>query len=149
MGYLREHGPKCLRLERWTGRYAYCMSIQHVVDEEGRYDGMTLREALPSVVAEVVEACDPVEIILFGSVARGDEGPDSDIDLLVVFDRLDRADRRGRMREIRGAIKTFVPVDILVADRTDFDRRDEVGSPMYWPVREGRSVYQRAGTRVA
>jgi uncharacterized protein len=125
------------------------MSKQHVVDEEGRYDGLTLREALPFVVAEVAKACDPVEIIVFGSVARGDEGPDSDIDLLVVFEHVDRADRRTRMREVRGAIKTFVPVDVVVADRSDMARRDEIGSPMYWPVREGRSVYQRAGTRVA
>ena len=86
---------------------------------------------------------------MFGSVGRGDEGPDSDIDLLVVFDKVDHADRRRRMREVRGAIKTFVPVDVVVADTTDLTRSDEVGSPMYWPAREGRSVYRRPGTGVA
>ena len=125
------------------------MVTQHVVDEQGRYDGRTLREALPLVVAEVVAACDPAEVIVFGSVARGEEGPDSDIDLLVVFDQVDRADRRRRMREVRGAIKTFVPVDVIVADKADLAKRDEVGSSMYWPMREGRSMYQRSGTRVA
>jgi uncharacterized protein len=125
------------------------MSQQHVVDEEGRYDGLTLREALPLVVAEVVAACDPVEVIVFGSVARGDDGPDSDIDLLVVFDHVDRSDRRRRMTDIRGAIKTFVPVDVVVADKSDMARREEIGSPMYWPAREGQSVYRRPGTRVA
>lgn len=88
------------------------------------------REALPLVVAEVVAACDPVEIILFGSVARGEEGPDSDIDLLVVFEQVARLDRRRRMRDVRGAIKTFVPVDVVVADRSDLARRDEICSPM-------------------
>lgn len=125
------------------------MTTKHVVDEKGRYDGRTLREALPLVVAEVVEAFDPVEIIVFGSVARGEEGPDSDIDLLVVFDHVDRADRRRRMREVRGAINTFVPVDVIIADKADLARRDEIGSPMYWPMREGRSMYRRPGSRVA
>ena len=66
------------------------MSVMHTVDSEGRYDGLTLREALPSVVDEVVAACDPVEVILFGSVARGEDGPDSDLDLLVVLDSVKR-----------------------------------------------------------
>ena len=61
----------------------------HTVDAEGRYDGLTLREALPFVVREIVDAFDPVELVVFGSVARGEEGPDSDLDLLVVFDRAD------------------------------------------------------------
>jgi predicted nucleotidyltransferase len=43
---------------------------------------LKLREALPFAVAEIVEAFDPVEVMLFGSVARGEEGPDSDLDLL-------------------------------------------------------------------
>ena len=34
----------------------------------------------------IVRRFDPVEVILFGSRARGDDGPDSDWDLLVVLD---------------------------------------------------------------
>lgn len=125
------------------------MSVAHVVDSEGRYDGLSLREALPLVVAEIAEAFDPVEVILFGSVARGDEGPDSDLDLLVVFERADRTMRRDLVVEIRRAIRTFVPIDIVVADvmelRTD---RDSVGSAVYWPLREGEVVYRRPEQRV-
>ena len=125
------------------------METLHVVDETGRYDGLTLREALPLVVAEIVEAFDPVEVILFGSVARGEEGPDSDLDLLVVFERVASADRRTLMRSIRGAIRTFVPVDIVVADLAEIDAdRDAVGSAVYWPLREGVLVHQRSATRV-
>ena len=40
------------------------MPMIHTVDQEGRYDGLTLREALPSVISEIVRACDPVEVIL-------------------------------------------------------------------------------------
>jgi len=53
------------------------------------------------VVDEVVRATDPDEVILFGSVARGEDGPDSDIDLLVVFEHIDPAEKRPMMARIR------------------------------------------------
>lgn len=50
--------------------------------ENGRYNGRTLPEWLPDIVDRVVAEFDPVKIILFGSLARGDEDRGSDIDLL-------------------------------------------------------------------
>lgn len=40
--------------------------------------GRTLRQWLPLAVDDVVREVAPQRIVLFGSVARGDEGPDSD-----------------------------------------------------------------------
>jgi uncharacterized protein len=109
-----------------------------------RCDGRTLTQAVPLVVDEIVAALNPVEIILFGSVARGDDGPDSDIDLLVVFDALERSDKRTLMRTTRAAVRTFVPLDIIVADLAEIaTNRNNVGSAVYWPLREGVSVYRR------
>lgn len=125
------------------------VSVVHTVDVDGRYDGLTLRDALPLVVQEIADAFDPVEVIVFGSVARGDDGPDSDLDLLVVLDRADLAERRGLMRRIRGAILTFVPIDIVITDVAEIAAdRDAVGSAVYWPLRDGRSVYRREAGRV-
>ena len=39
---------------------------------------------LQRMVAAIVEAADPEQVILFGSRARGDARPDSDVDLVVV-----------------------------------------------------------------
>jgi predicted nucleotidyltransferase len=125
------------------------VSAAHTVDQEGRYDGLTLREALPSVVSEIVNAVDPVEVIVFGSVARGEETADSDLDLLVVLDSVDPSERRAVMRQVRGAIHTFVPVDIVIADVAEVESdRDEVGSAVYWPLREGETVHRRMARRV-
>jgi uncharacterized protein len=96
------------------------------------------------VVDEVVRAVEPAEVILFGSVARGEDGPDSDIDLLVVFDHIEPAEKRPMMASIRSAIETFAPVDVIVTDPAEMaERHDAVGSILYWPTREGRSVYRR------
>jgi predicted nucleotidyltransferase len=125
------------------------VSAAHTVDQEGRYGGRTLREALPSVVNEIVAAVDPVEVIVFGSVARGEETTDSDLDLLVVVDSVEPIERRSVMRQVRGAIRTFVPVDILIADVAEVEAdRDEVGSAVYWPLREGETVHRRTPRRV-
>ncbi len=122
------------------------MSQAHTVDELGRYDGRTLSEAVPLVVKEIAASLDPLEIILFGSVARGEDGPDSDIDLLVVFDAIDPSDKRRLMRSTRAAVTTFVPLDILVADIDEISSgRDNVGAAVYWPLRDGVSVYRRQG----
>jgi len=124
------------------------VTVVHRVDADGRYDGLTLRDALPLVVAEIVAAMDPVEVIVFGSVARGEDGPDSDLDLLVVLDHADRTERRKLTRDARASIRTFVPVDVVIADVAEMAAdRDDIGSAVYWPVREGVSMYRRKARR--
>lgn len=41
-------------------------------------------DLLQEIIRRVVEVADPDRIILFGSAARGDMGPHSDVDLLVI-----------------------------------------------------------------
>lgn len=43
-------------------------------------------EAIDEIVRQIVEKFRPQKIILFGSYARGDPRPDSDVDLLVVME---------------------------------------------------------------
>ena len=71
-------------------------------------------ERLPEVFDDVVRFASPVRMIVFGSLARGDEGPESDADLLVLLHHLDRSKRPEVMAAVRRAIAAPVPVDILV-----------------------------------
>ncbi|MGH2733702.1 MAG: nucleotidyltransferase domain-containing protein [Actinomycetota bacterium] len=115
-----------------------------VVEGKVRYGGQTLAEWVPHVVADLVAAADPLQIILFGSVARGDDGPESDIDILVVLPTVDRATRHELMGDLRAAITAVVPIDVLVTDPREIERRrDVIGSMLYWPLREGRIVHER------
>lgn len=45
---------------------------------------MTRDDAIAEITRKLVDFYRPVRIYLFGSVARGDDGPDSDLDFLVV-----------------------------------------------------------------
>ncbi len=115
------------------------------MDERVLWVGRTLRQWLPVAVEDVVRAAASRRIVLFGSVARGGEGPDSDLDLLVVFDRIDPADRTRLISSIRRAISARAPIDVIVTDLTEYERRkDVIGSMAYWPAREGEVVYERS-----
>jgi len=116
-----------------------------VRDGKARYDGRTLAECVPDVVDLVVAACNPEEVLLFGSVARGDDGPDSDLDLMVVCSSIDYPKRHELETTLYGALGGALPVQVFVTDRRECERRrDVVGSMHYWPLREGRVVYDRA-----
>lgn len=118
---------------------------RHSVDDEGRYDGRTLDEWLDVVTKQIVAFARPVEVVLFGSLARGETGPDSDIDLLVVVPRVPPGQRHVLMGDIRAAITAPVPVDVFVTDPVEYAaRRDSRDSMLYWPAREGRVIYERA-----
>ena len=85
-----------------------------------------------------------MRVILFGSVARGEEGPDSGLDFLVVLDSVERAQKARLMASIRRAITAPHAIDVFVTDPSECERRrDVVGSMHYWPLREGEIVYER------
>ena len=116
-----------------------------VCDGKATYDGRTLAEWVPEIVKQIARVSDPERVILFGSVARGDDGPDSDIDIMVVLPSIDYSERRELEARIRHVTPALVPTQIFVTDtRECARRRDVIGSMHYWPLREGRVVYERA-----
>ena len=72
------------------------------------------RATIEAVAQLIAERFDPVQVILFGSHARGNAGSHSDIDLLVVLDSLE--DWPKDLNPIRAAIaeQFILPVDVLV-----------------------------------
>lgn len=97
---------------------------------------------LAEIVRRLVKACQPERIYLFGSMARGDAGPDSDYDILVLVEHatepLYHLSQRG-FRALRGI---DAAVDVVVWDRATFDARLHL--PASFPatvVREGRLLH--------
>ena len=101
---------------------------------------------LQQAVKRIVAAAQPSRVILFGSHGRGDAAAGSDLDLLVIKPQvLDKYAEMIRLHEAVGSIG--VGVDLLVYSEAEIEeRRDWCTSPVYWALREGRTVYvaQRA-----
>ncbi|MGB4333726.1 MAG: nucleotidyltransferase domain-containing protein [Chromatiaceae bacterium] len=100
------------------------------------------------IIDATVGAVAPERIVLFGSRARGDSGPDSDLDLLVVArdSFTPEHTRQGDLRRIRQAIRPFrLPVDVLLYSRDEFDTwRQSSNHVIGRSLREGLTVYERS-----
>ena len=98
--------------------------------------------SLAEVVRRLVDAYQPERVYLFGSVARGDAGADSDYDLLLVVpDDAPPEKRRSRLayEALRG---TGTAADVLVCTRSYFeDRRSLKASLPGTVLREGRLLH--------
>lgn len=98
-------------------------------------------EALEEIIRRVVEVAQPERIILFGSAARGEMGPNSDVDLLVV--------KRGKFdqRRLTGDIYVSLhgvgqAVDVVVVTPEQVERHRNTHWLVIAPaLRDGREVY--------
>ncbi|MBI4491823.1 MAG: nucleotidyltransferase domain-containing protein [Chloroflexi bacterium] len=97
---------------------------------------------LAEVVRRLVEAYQPECIYLFGSVARGEAGPESDYDLLVVVPD-DAPPERKRSRLAYEVLRgTGVAADVLVCTHSYFEARRHLKASLPGTIlREGRLLH--------
>jgi predicted nucleotidyltransferase len=106
-------------------------------------------EVLPEIVRRLVAEFDPEQIILFGSRAWGEPGPDSDYDLFVIV-------AEGEDRPLHRAVRAHaclsglgVSKDVIVSSQQQFDRFSRVPASLEAQVlKKGIVLYGRreAGT---
>lgn len=104
-------------------------------------EGQILSETiLQEIVRRVVEVAAPEKIILFGSAARGEMGPDSDVDLLVVKSTAYR--RKLAQTIYKNLLGLTQPVDVVVVTPADLERYASSPALVFESaLREGRIVY--------
>ncbi len=98
-------------------------------------------EIIDDAVHRIVGEAHPLRVVLFGSVARGVTGPDSDLDLLVVMsDGMDRLETVYRLhRSLRGL---GCAADIVVVSESEIVAlKDNVSLVIHTALAEGREVY--------
>ena len=100
-------------------------------------------QLLPEITRRILSVSQPEKIILFGSFARGDYGPDSDLDLLVIMKSVEstRAESNRLRQVLRGLL---TPIDVLVATSEQIERhRKDIGLIYRAALDEGKVVYER------
>jgi len=94
------------------------------------------------VVSRLIEAAHPRKIILFGSYARGDETPDSDVDIMVIEDTVNHQGMEMvRLRKAAGRIAPGIGIDIMVYP-TEKTLDPVPGTVLYWALSEGKVMYE-------
>lgn len=98
------------------------------------------QETLQEIIRRVVAVAQPERIILFGSAAKGEMGPNSDVDLLVVKSGVHR--RKLAMQIYMNMIGVGQAVDVIVVTPDQVERYRNTHCLVIAPaLREGREVY--------
>ena len=98
--------------------------------------------ALAEVVRRLVKAYGPERVYLFGSVARGDAGPDSDYDVLVIVPDNAPVERRRSRLAYEVLWGTGVAADVLVWTTSQFESRVHLAASLPATViREGKLLH--------
>jgi len=102
--------------------------------------------AVDPVLAEVVRRLQvlyhPERIYLFGSTARGEAGPDSDYDLMVIVPDSTPVSLRDSGRAYKAIWRLGVAADVLVWAHSDFAERLPLKASLPSTIaREGKLLY--------
>ncbi|MEA2740503.1 MAG: uncharacterized protein QOH05_3810 [Acetobacteraceae bacterium] len=99
----------------------------------------------PELLDPVVAYFNPRRVIVFGSVARGEAGPDSEIDLLVVVDG-DAPPEKVTLRAGYESRKSYhEPADVIPVRESIFQRKSRMTGTLSCAATDGGVVvYERS-----
>jgi uncharacterized protein len=117
------------------------MSAIHVPDINQRR--RIPAQAIDDVVQQIAQRFAPHKIVLFGSYARHQPRPESDVDLLVIMDTpLTETEQSVRILQ---SIEYHFGLDLLVRKPDNLSRRLALGDSFLQEIMAtGRTVYERA-----
>jgi uncharacterized protein len=99
----------------------------------------------PVLLDSVVAYFNPLQVIVFGSVARGDAGPDSDIDLLVIVDDEAPPEKVTLKAGYESRKSYHAPADVIPVRKTTFRQNARIaGTLSRAAVLDGVVVYDRS-----
>ena len=107
---------------------------------QSRIDTIAINDHVETIAKKFL----PEKIMLFGSYAKGNHAPHSDIDLLVIMDT--EQSTWDLAVEISLAVKHSFPMDIVVRTPKEIARRLRLGDFFIQSVMEnGKVLYERTG----
>jgi predicted nucleotidyltransferase len=99
------------------------------------------QRAIEAVVSQIAKKFHPEKIIMFGSYARGNPRPESDLDLLIILDEM--PNERRKSLEIRHFLGVGFGLDLVVHSPENLRQRLEWGDSFLQEiVQTGKVMYE-------
>ena len=97
---------------------------------------------LPEIIERISRKFQPVQIILFGSWARGEAREDSDVDLLVVLSKVEHK-RKAAIEVLRVLNGLPISKDVVVTTPQEIKERGKIIGDILRPaLEEGKIIYE-------
>lgn len=97
-------------------------------------------DTIMSLTNRIVEAVNPLKVILFGSFARGEDTKNSDYDLYILANDTDKDDFRNQWKKARNSFRGFVDRDVDMVFNTpqEYDKNKDCRACVsYYADKEG------------
>ncbi len=119
-----------------------------ITNHPNRLSWQITEEKVQAAIKRIASVAQPQAIVLSGSYVRGQAQPGSDLDVLVIVDDSVENCRAESVRLRRTLRGISMPMDIIVARRSDVERLRYTPGLLYeTALTEGRLVYERRQTK--
>lgn len=106
---------------------------------------MNIQDTINKITPHIVKEFSPAYIFVFGSQARGTQGPDSDLDIAVIIDTTDKQQLKyfnRKASEILWDLQLEIPVDLVIMSLSFFNERKPSPATFAGTIfREGKLLY--------
>lgn len=106
---------------------------------------MNIQDTINKITPRIVSEFSPTYIFVFGSQARGTQGPDSDLDIAVIVDVEDKQQLKffnRKASEILWDLQLEIPVDLIIMSLSFFNERKPSPATFAGTIfREGKLLY--------
>lgn len=99
-------------------------------------------QEVKAMVDRLILTYQPKKIIAFGSFARGEIEPDSDLDLCIIKEDIPLSPVERRFEVYRLLTHRKIPVDIVIYRPEEFETRLQLGDPFVKGIlKDGKNLY--------
>lgn len=106
---------------------------------------MNIDDTINKITPRLVSEFSPTYIFVFGSQARGTQGPNSDLDIAIIVDIADKQQLKSLNRkasEILWDLQLEIPVDLVIMSLSFFNERKPSPATFAGTIsREGKLLY--------
>ncbi len=102
-------------------------------------------DTIMNITNHIVEAVNPLKVILFGSFARGEETKNSDYDLCILANDTDKDDFKNQWMKARKSFRGFIDRDVDMVFNTPIKynkNKDCRACVSYYIDKEGVVLYE-------